>query len=321
MRIACAAVLLACAVAPGHAAETNYPARPIRLIVPFPPGGSADPLARAFGNWFAEKWGVSVVADNRPGAGTAIAHTLGARASPDGYTLLLGSSSGLTTNPAFGAKLDYDPIKDFSTIGLAAYVPQLFVVHLSVPAKTMPELIELAKASPDAVRCGSPGVGTVGHLSIALLNAMTGAKMVHVPYRGAGPAMNDLLANRIQALIGSVTGTYPQVAAGKLRALATGHAKRLRDHPDLPTIAEALPGFTNDGWYGMVAPAGTPRAVVAKVHDEMARALANADFSKHVETIGMVPAGGSPAELREWIRSEIARWTKVVREAGIGLKS
>jgi len=322
MKIASAAcALLVCAAATIQAAETSYPARPIRLIVPFPPGGSADPLARAFGNWFSEKWGVSVIADNRPGAGTAIAHTLGAKATPDGYTLLLGSSSGLTTNPAFGGKLDYDPIKDFATIGLAAYVPQLLVVHPSVPAKTMPELIELAKAKPDAVRCGSPGVGTVGHLSIALLNAMTGAKMIHVPYKGAGPAMNDLLANRIQGLVGSVTGTYPQVAAGKLRALATGHAKRLRDHPDLPTIAETLPGFTNDGWYGMVAPAGTPRAVVAKVHEEMKRALANADFSKHVETIGMVPAGGTPDELREWIRSEVARWTKVVREAGIGLKS
>jgi len=320
MKIAFAALLLSCAAASAQAAETVYPARPIRLIVPFPPGGSADPLARAFGAWFSEKWGVSVIADNRPGAGTAIAHTLGAKATPDGYTLLLGSSSGLTTNPAFGAKLDYDPVKDFAPMGLAAYVPQLLVVHPAVPAKTMAELIELAKAKPDAVRCGSPGVGTVGHLSIALLNAMTGAKMIHVPYKGAGPAMTDLLANRIQGLVGSVTGTYPQVAAGKLRALATGHAKRLRDHPDLPTINETLAGFTNDGWYGMLGPAGTPRSVVAKVHEEMTRALANPEFSKHVDTIGMVPAGGTPNELREWIRSEIARWTKVVREAGIGLK-
>lgn len=321
MKIASAALVVVLAAVSAHAAETTYPTKPIRLIVPFPPGGSADPLARAFGAWFSEKWGVAVIADNRPGAGTAIAHTLGAKAAPDGYTLLLGSSSGLTTNPAFGAKLDYDPLKDFATIGLAAYVPQLLVVHPSVPAKTMAELIDLAKAQPDSIRCGSPGVGTVGHLSIALLNAMTGAKIVHVPYKGAGPAMNDLLANRIQGLVGSVTGTYPQVAAGKLRALATGHAKRLRDHPDLPTIAETLPGFTNDGWYGILAPAGTPTAIVTKVHAEMTRALANPEFTKHVETIGMVPAGSTPRELLEWIRSEVARWSKVVREAGIGLKS
>lgn len=312
------AVLAALIVAaPLHAADMTYPTKPIRLIVPFPPGGSADPLARAFGAWFSEKWGVSVIADNRPGAGTAIAHTLAAKAAPDGYTLLLGSSSGLTTNPAFGAKLDYDPVRDFAPVGLAAYVPQLLVVHPGVPARTMGELIALAKAQPDAVSCGSPGVGTVGHLSIALINALTGAKMVHVPYKGAGPAMNDLLANRIQGLIGSVTGTYPQVAAGKLRAVATGHAKRLKDHPELPTIAETLPGFTNDGWYGIVAPAGTPPPVVERIHAEMARALEDGAFVKHVETIGMVPAGSTPAELHAWIRSEIARWSKVVKDAGL----
>lgn len=320
MKIASAALSLLAVAACAHAAQTDYPVRPIRLIVPFPPGGSADPLARAFGVWFSEKFGVSVVADNRPGAGTAIAHTLGAKAAPDGYTLLLGSSSGLTTNPAFGAKLDYDPIKDFAPVGLAATVPQLLVVHPAVPAKTVKELIELTKNQPGKFSCGSPGVGTVGHLSVALFNSMTGATLVHVPYKGAGPAMNDLLANRIQALIGSVTGTYPQVAAGKLRAIATGHAKRLKDLPELPTMAETLPGFTNDGWYGIVAPAGTPAPIIDKLHAEMTRALADAEFSKHIETIGMLPAGTTPQELEEWIRSEIARWSKVVRDAGIGLR-
>ena len=314
-RLLAGALALLAAAAATHAAEISYPTKPIRLLVPFPPGGSADPLARAFATWFADKFGVPVVADNRPGAGTAIAHTLGAKASPDGYTLLLGASSGLTTNPAFGTKLDYDPVKDYAHIGLAAYVPQLLVVHPSVPAKTMSELIDLGKAQPGKINIGSPGAGTVGHLSIELLNMMTGAKFGHVPYKGIGPAMIDLLGNRIQAAIGSVTGTQPQISAGKIRAIATGHLKRLRSMPELPAIAEILPGFTNNGWYGMVAPAGTPAAIIEKLNAEMKRAVANAEFSKHIETIGMEPTTSTPEELREWVRSEIVRWTKVVREA------
>jgi tripartite-type tricarboxylate transporter receptor subunit TctC len=315
-----AGVALVTAAAPAHAAETAYPSRPIRLIVPFPPGGSADPLARSLGAWFSEKFGVTVVADNRPGAGTAIAHTLGARAAPDGYTLLLGASSGLATNPAFGAKLEYDPVKDYAPVGLAAYVPQLLVVHPAVPAKSMHEFIELAKAQPDKIGCGSPGVGTMGHLSVALLNSMTGARLMHVPYKGTGPAMTDVLGNRIQSLVGSVTGSLPHMAAGRLRPIAVGHFKRLPSIPDVPTIAESLPGFSNNGWYGLVAPLATPQPIVGKLNAEMNRALAQPEFSKQLEASGMVPAGGTPRELQEWIRSEVTRWTKVVREAGIGMQ-
>jgi tripartite-type tricarboxylate transporter receptor subunit TctC len=313
--IVCAGLSLFAAAT--HAADIAYPTRPIRLIVPFPPGGSADPLARAFGAWFADKFNVPVVADNRPGAGTAIAHTLAAKATADGYTLLLGASSGLTTNPAFGNKLEYDPVKDFAPVGLAAYVPQLLVVHPSVPAKDIKELIELSKAQPDKINFGSPGAGSVGHLSVALINSMAGAKFLHVPYKGVAPATIDLLGGRIQALFGSVTGTQPQVAAGRIRALATGHSKRLRSMPDMPTVAESLPGFTNDGWYGVVAPAGTPVAIINKLNAEMKRALANAEFSKQIEFIGMLPAGSTPKELHDWIRSELARWTKAVRDSGI----
>lgn len=308
------ALLVAAAVAHG---QTNYPNRPIRFLVPFPPGGSADPLARALGVWFSDKFGVSVVADNRPGAGTAIAHTLGAKATPDGYTLLLGSSSGLTTNPAFGGKLDYDPIKDFAFVGLAAYVPQLLVVHPAVAAKTFNELIDLAKAQPGKINIASPGAGTVGHLSIELFIAATGAQFVHVPYKGAGPALIDVLGGRVHALLGSVTGTQVQVAAGKVRALATGHRERLRSMPELPTIAETLPGFSNNGWYGIVVPVGTPAPVIIKLGAEMRRALANAEFSKYIETIGMEPASSTPQEFQDWVISELARWSKVVRDAGI----
>jgi tripartite-type tricarboxylate transporter receptor subunit TctC len=288
------------------------------LIVPFPPGGSADPLARALGVWFAEKFGVAFVADNRPGAGTAIAHTLAAKAAPDGYTLILASSSGLSTNPAMGNKLDYDPIRDFSPVALAAYVPQLFVVHPAVPAKNISELIDLAKSQPGKINFGTPGVGSVGHLSVELLNTTTGAKFTHVPYKGAGPAVIDLVGARIQVFVGSVTGTQPQITAGRIRAIATGHSKRIRSMPDLPTVAETVPGFTNDGWYGMFGPARLPAAIVNKLNAETNRALANPELIRQIEALGMVPtSGGTPQELREWVRSELARWTKAARDAGV----
>jgi tripartite-type tricarboxylate transporter receptor subunit TctC len=317
LRIVSAGLALLAAAAATHAAGIAYPTKPIRLIVPFPPGGSADPLARAVGAWFSDKFGVPVVADNRPGAGTAIAHTLAARAAPDGYTLVLGAGSGLSTNPAFGTKLEYDPVKDFAPAALVAYVPQLFVVHPSVAAKTMAELIDLAKTQPGTVNFGTPGVGSIGHLSVALLSTTTGAKFVHVPYRGAGPAVVDLVGGRIQVFVGSVTGTWPQIQAMRIRALATGHSKRLRAMPDLPTVAETVPGFLNDGWYGVFGPAGTPAPIINKLNAEITRALANAEFRKHVESLGMEPAGGTPQELGKWVRSELARWTKAVRDAGI----
>ena len=316
-RIVTAGLAFLVAAAAAHAVEITYPTKPIRFIVPFPPGGSADPLARAFGAWFSDKFGVPVVADNRPGAGTAIAHTLAAKAAADGYTLVLGASSGLCTNPAFGTKLEYDPVKDFEPVGLAAYVPQLLVVHPAVPARDINELIELSKAQPGNVDFGSPGAGSVGHLSVALLNTTTGARFVHVPYRGAGPAVIDLIAGRIQAFFGSVTGAQPQVLAGRIRALATGHPTRLPAIPEVPAIAESLPGFNNDGWYGVFAPAGTPAPIINKLNAEMKRALANAEFSSYINSIGMEPAGSTPQELRKWLRSELARWTKAARDAGI----
>ena len=321
LSIISAALVLLASAATTHAVDIAYPAKPIRLIVPFPPGGSADPLARALGAWLSEKFGVPVVCDNRPGAGTAIAHTLAAKAAADGYTLILGAGSGLSTNPAFGNKLDYDPVKDFAPVGLAAYVPQLLVVFPAVPANTVNELINLAKAQPGKINFGSPGAGSIGHLSVELINTTSGVKFVHVPYKGAGPAVIDLMAGRIQAFFGSVTGTQPQVTAGRIRALATGHSKRLRALPELPTIAESIPGFTNDGWYGIFGPAGTPVPIINKLNAEMKRALANADFSKYIETIGMELASSTPQELGAWVQSELARWTKAVRDAGVQLGS
>jgi tripartite-type tricarboxylate transporter receptor subunit TctC len=300
-----------------HAADASYPNRPIRLIVPYPPGGSTDPTARAFGAWLADKFGQAVVIDNRPGAGSTIGHALGAQATPDGYTLLLGTSGGLIVNPAFGSKLAYDPVRDFAPIGLAVYAPFLLVVHPSVPAKSVKELVDLAKAQPGKVNFGSPGIGTPNHLGMELLKAMTGAEFTHVPYKGGGPATTDLVAGRIQAIFGSIPQWQPHLVSGRVRAIGIGHPHRAKQLPDVPTVAELLPGFNNTTWYGIFGPRGTPVAVINKVNAELRAAVANPEFVKRVEGIGLEPASSTPKELGDKVRSELARWKKVIKDAGI----
>ena len=316
-RIVSAFLVLFAAAGAAHAAEASYPTRPIRLIVPYPPGGSTDPTARAFGAWLSDKFGQAVVIDNRPGAGSTIGHALGAKATPDGYTLLLGTSGGLIVNPAFGTKLSYDPVRDFAPIGLAVYAPFLLVVHPAVPAHTVKELIELAKAKPGTVNFGSPGVGTPNHLGMELLKAMTGAEFVHVPYKGGGPATTDLVAGRIQAIFGSIPQWQPHLASGRVRAIAIGHPHRAKQLPDVPTVAELLPGFNNTTWYAIFGPRGTPVAVINKVNAELRAAVANPDFVKRVEAIGLEPASSTPKELGDKVKSELARWTKVIKDAKI----
>jgi len=313
----CAVLAVCGAVAAAHAAEVKYPTKPIRIIVPYPPGGSTDPTARAFGAWLSDKFGVSVVIDNRPGAGATIGHGLGAKATPDGYTLLLGTSGGLVTGPAFGTKISYDPVKDYAPVGLGVYVPFLLVIHPSVAAKSPTELIDLAKAQPGKINFGSPGTGTPNHLGMELLTAMAGAKFTHVPYKGGGPAMIDLVGGRIQALFGGIPYCQPQLSAGRIRAIGVGHPKRLRSLPDLPAVAETLPGFNNTTWYGLLAPAGTPAPIVNKLNAEMKNAIANAEFVKQLDALGLEAAASTPKEFGDMIRNELARWTKVIRDAGI----
>lgn len=305
------------ASAAAWAADAAYPTRPIRLIVPYPPGGSTDPTARAYGAWLTDKLGVPIVIDNRPGAGSTLGHALGAKAPPDGYTLLLGTSAGLVVSPALGTRLPYDPVKDFEPIGVGVYVPFLLVIHPSVPAKTTKDLVDLAKAKPRTLNFGSPGTGTPNHLGMELLTAMTGAEFVHVPYKGGGAATVDLVAGRIQAIFGSIPQWQPHLATGKVRAIGVGHPKRVKSMPEVPAIAEFLPGFTNTSWYGLLGPAGTPPTVVNKVNSEMKAAVANAEFVKQIEAIGLEPASSTPKEMRDLIRTELARWTKVIRAAGI----
>ena len=305
------------ALAPAALAQDKYPSRPIRMIVPYPPGGSTDPTGRAFAAWLTEALGQQVVVDNRPGAGSTIGHGLGAKATPDGYTLLLGTSGGLAVSPALGSKLLYDPVRDFAPIGLGVYTPFLLVVHPGLPAANLKEFIALSKAQPEGIIFASVGVGTPNHLGAELLKVMTGFRFVHVPYKGGGPAVVDVIAGRAQALFGGIPYTGPQVKAGRVRAIAIGHPTRMSAWPDVPAIAETLPGFSNTTWFGLLGPAGTPKAVVDRINAEMRRAVANPEFVSQLVAIGLEPASSTPAEFHDMIVSELKRWSKVIREAGI----
>jgi len=310
--------LLTLASAAGLAADPDYPTRPIRIICPYPPGGSTDPTARQLGQWLSEKFGQPVVIDNRPGAGSTLGHALGAQATPDGYNLLLGTSGGLVTGPAFGTKVSYNPVKDFTAIGLAVDVPFLLIIHPAVAAKSVKELIDLAKAQPGKITFGSPGMGTPNHLGMELLKSLGKANFVHVPYKGGGPALVDLMAGRIHALFGGIPYAGPALSAGKAKVIAVGHPTRTKFFPDVPAVAETLPGFTNTTWYGLLGPVGVPKHVVNKINAEMKVALANPEFRKQLEALGLDPVYSTPQQLQDRIRSELARWTKVIKEAGIG---
>jgi tripartite-type tricarboxylate transporter receptor subunit TctC len=310
--------VLVLAAAPVAAQEPAIP-KQVRIVAASAGGTGPDFIARLIAPKLGEGLRVSAIVENRPSANGVATTAYVAKAPPDGSVMMMGNAGTHAINAALYRKLDYDPVKDFAYVSLAAYVPQFLVVYPAVPAKGVKELIDLAKAQPGKISFGSPGVGTVGHLSLELIIAASGAKFVHVPYKGAGPAVIDLVGGRIQALFASVAGTQAQVSGGRIRAIATGHRERLRSWPDVPTVAEALPlpGFSNNGWYGIVGPAGMPAPIINKLNAEMKRALSNAEFAKHVEAIGMEPAGSTPQELRDWTRSELARWTKVVRDAGI----
>jgi tripartite-type tricarboxylate transporter receptor subunit TctC len=310
-----------CTAAPAALAQDKYPTRPIRMIVPYPPGGSTDPTGRAFAAWLSEAFGQQVVVDNRPGAGATIGHGLGAKAAPDGYTILLGTSAGLAVSPALGTKLPYDPVKDYAPIGLGVYAPFLLVVNPGVPAKNVKEFIAYGKTPGSAINFASPGVGTPNHLGAELLKSMTGFQFVHVPYKGGGPAVLDVMAGRAQALFGGIPYTGPHAKTGKVRAIAMGHPTRIASWPDVPAVAETLPGFTNTTWYGLLAPAGTPKAIVNRINAEMRKAVKSPEFIKHLELIGLEPASSSPEEFHAMIKAELRRWTKVIKDAGITAES
>lgn len=307
---------LAC-LAGGSAAAQNYPTRPIRLVVPFTPGGSTDILARLIGQKLGETWGQQVIIDNRPGAGGNIGVELTAKSTPDGYTLVMGHIGTFGVNPTLYAKLPYDPIRDFQPITLVAKVPNMLAVNLSVPAKSVKELVALAKAKPGTLNFGSGGNGSAAHLAGEYFKLLAKIDIVHIPYRGTAPAMTDLIAGQIGMMITGVPPLLQQVKAGKLRALAVATAQRLPLLPDLPTIAEAgVPGYEATQWYGILAPAGTPRAIVSKLHQGIAQALTRPEVKERLAADAAEPVGNTPEEFGAFIKAEIARWAPVIKASG-----
>jgi tripartite-type tricarboxylate transporter receptor subunit TctC len=307
---------LALAAAP--AAPDNYPARPIRVIVPSPPGGGNDIMARIGAQRLSEAWSRPVIVDNRPGAGGAIAFELVAHADPDGYTLLLGSTN-LTVLPDI-TKVAYDPIKDFAPVSLMSTAMNILLVHPAVPANSVKELIALARAKPGQLNYASSSVATSSHLAAEMFCMQAGIKMLHVPYKGAGPALTDLMGGQVQGLFANPAASIAHVRSGKLRALAVTGEKRSAIIPEVPTMAEAaLPGFEATTWWGILAPARTSNAIVAKLNAELARALMQPEALNRIAALGADVVGGPPQKLADHLREEIPKWRRVVRAADIKL--
>ncbi len=295
----------------------TYPDRPIRLVVPFPPGGGSDITGRTIAQKLGEALGQQIIVDNRGGAGGNIGTDIVAKAAPDGYTICMALSGPFSINGSLMGKLPFDPLKDFALITLAGATPNLLVAHPSVPAQSVKELIALAKASPGKLNFASSGVGTPAQLAGELFNTMAGVKLVHVPYKGAAPALTDLLAGQVQLMFSTMPPALPQVKAGKLKALAVTSAKRSLTTPELPTIAEAaLPGFEAITWYGMAAPAGTPAAIVKKLNAEVVKLLHLPEVKERLLATGTEASGTSPEEFAAYIKSEIVKWAKVVKASG-----
>lgn len=307
----CIAVMLAFSTA--LATAQNYPNKSIRIIVPNTPGGQTDLLGRMIGQKLAEKWGQSVIVDNRGGANTIIGMTLAAKAAPDGYTLAVASTS-MAINPGLVRDLPYDGVKDFSPITNLANIPFLLVAHPSVPAKSIKELIALAKARPAQLTFGSGGNGSPSHLSGELLNSMAGIKIVHVPYKGLGQSLIGLLSGQVDMVFAGPLIVLPHVSAGRLRAIAVGSPVRFPAMPAVPTVAESgLPGYESGIWFGVVAPAGTPVSIVTLLNKEIVNILAQPDVKQRLEAINATVIGDTPEQFSNFIKSETSKWTKIAK--------
>jgi tripartite-type tricarboxylate transporter receptor subunit TctC len=311
-------LFLLCAFTFSAACAQPYPIKPVRLVVTYTAGGPADIAARALAQKLAEMWGQQVVVDNRAGAGGIIGTELVAKAAPDGYTLLHGTAAGLIINPLLVKKLPYDTFRDFAPVSMVVIVPQLLVTHPALPATTLKELIALAKARPGALNYASVGIGSPNHLGMELLKSMAGIDMVHVPYKGATPAMADLIAGQVQLAFNGMASVLPQIASGKMKAIAIGSARRSPAAPDVPTVAEAgLPGFEYVAWNGNFAPAGTPAALVNRLSADIRKALAAPDVVQRLASLGSEPGGNTPAEFAAYVKADHARWARVVQAVGL----
>jgi tripartite-type tricarboxylate transporter receptor subunit TctC len=298
-------------------AQTAYPTRAVRLIVPSSPGGGTDISARILAPQLTQFLGQQVVVENRPGAGTMIGGEAVARAAPDGYTLLMGIST-LAINPAMYKKVPYDALKDLAPISQAVALSNVLVIHPSLPPRNLKEFIAFAKARPGQINFASAGVGTSPHLSMELFLVLANLKMLHVPYKGSGPGVTDLLAGHVPVMMPNMLSAQPHIKSARLRALGVTGTKRAPGADDIPTIAEAgVPGYEAVQWYGVLAPAGTPRDIIAKLHAGVVRALQNPDVRKRLMNDGAEPVGSSPAEFTDYLRAETGKWAKVIKAAGI----
>jgi tripartite-type tricarboxylate transporter receptor subunit TctC len=309
---------LAALTVPAGAWAQAYPAKPIRFVAPFPPGGSSDLIARVLAQRYTANFGQPVVVDNRPGASGSVGAALVAKSPPDGYTLVLASVASHAINVHLYQRVGYDPLRDFASVAGIANAPQLLVIHPGVAAKSVPEFVALARQKPGGLVCGSGGVGTPAHLGCEMLNQLAGIQLLHVPYKGTGQSVNDLLGGQIHVVLASMPVAYAQVRAGKLRALAVSGAERTPLAPELPTLAEAgIRGFVSESWWGISVPAGTPAPVIEKLRAETERAVADAEIRERFVALGIDPWYKNPAEFTRYVREEIERIGKLVRAAGI----
>jgi tripartite-type tricarboxylate transporter receptor subunit TctC len=315
MRIGLLLVLLASL--PQAVAQT-YPDKPVRLIVPLSAGSAVDTLARIPAQKLSEMWGQQIVVDNRVGANGIIGTEAAAKAPPDGYTLVLTNDAALATSPALYPKLPYDPLRDFAPITLAASIPVILVVHSSFPAMTLTQLIQEAKSRPGQIHYASAGNGSAQHVPMEMLKQAAGIDLVHVPYKGLAPALNDVVGGQVPLMFAGMSGALPHVKTGRIRALAVGSAKRSSAMPDLPTVSEAgVPGFDYAAWAGFLAPAGTPPAIIEKLNADLTKVLGLPEVREKLTALGFEISPGRPAELGEMIRREMAKVAKVVKESGM----
>ncbi len=312
------AALAILAAANSAVAQGGYPDRAVRMLVGYPPAGPVDIIGRVMADRLSQIWGQTVVVENIPGAGGNIAGDRAAKATPDGYTLLVTTNVQLVVNPSLYKKMPFDPAKDLMPISLSVYSPNILVVPNDVPAKSVAELVAYARANPGKLTYASAGIGTTQHLAGELFKAMAHIDIQHVPYRGAAPVITDLLGGRITMYFGAISSLIPLVREGKLRAIAVTSAERFGATPDLPTMIEAgFPGFVSVLSIGLMAPAGTPPAIVEKIHQDAVKALAPPDVRKKLSDIGMEVIGNSPAEFAAVIKAETPQWAKVIQDVGI----
>ena len=311
-------VLAALVLAPVTLRAQSYPSKPIRLIIPFPPGGSTDILGRSLAQKLSEAWGQQVLVDNRGGAGGTIGADLAAKAPADGYTLLMGHIGTLAVNVSLYPKLSYDPVRDFAPVSMVALVPNVLVVHPALPVKNVTELIAYAKANPDKLNYSSGGNGSAAHLAVEYFKLQTKTEIVHVPYKGTGPSVTDLIAGQVSMTMTGAPAVMPHVQSGRLRALGVSSPQRMPALAQIPTVAESgVPGFDATQWYGVVAPVGTPKDIVARLNAEIRKIMQSKEMLERLNTEGAISAGGTPEQFDAYIKSEIARWGAVVKAAGM----